>query len=115
MLSRRGGTLNPLARRQPRHGLGLLDGETDLDGDLPVIDLVLLDAPAGFDNPEPAWVLIGFTGAFKRGVDGLLDAIGRGAGEFDEFIDLVFHGFWVLSFGGGEWAAPFYLHLAFDC
>jgi len=32
----------------------LLDHETDLDGDLPAFDLVLLDAPAGFDHLEPA-------------------------------------------------------------
>jgi hypothetical protein len=43
---------NQLARRQRRHGFGLLDGETDFDGDLPVFNLVLLDAPAGFENLE---------------------------------------------------------------
>jgi hypothetical protein len=55
-----------------------------------VFGLILLDAPAGFDNLEPAQVLNGFASAFERGIDGILDAFGRGAGEFDEFIDFVF-------------------------
>ena len=86
--------MSPVARRQSQHGLGLLDGETHLDGDLPLIDLVLVDAPAGFDDLEPAQVLKGPAGAFERGVDGMLDALGRGAGEFNELIDFVFHKRW---------------------
>ncbi len=35
-------------------GQKLRDRETDFEGDLPVFDLVLLDAPTGFDNLEPA-------------------------------------------------------------
>jgi hypothetical protein len=76
-----------------RSGLGLPYGETDLDGDLPMFDPVLLDAPAGLDHLEPAQALNGLAGALERGVDGILDALGRGAGEFDERIDFVLHTF----------------------
>ena len=57
-------------------------------------DLIRLNTPAGFDNLEPTQVLYGLAGAFDCGVDGLLDASGRGAGEFDLFIYFVFHKFW---------------------
>ena len=41
-------------------------------------------------------LLNGLAGTFERGVDGVLDALGRSAGEFDEFIDFVFHKYWCL-------------------
>jgi len=77
--------------RNRQRGSELLDGETDLYRDLPMINLVFINAPAGFDYLEPAQVLDGFPCAFQRGVDGVLNACSGGAGNFDDFIDLVFH------------------------
>jgi len=59
-----------------QHSLRLVDSEADFDGYLPVVNLVLLDAPASFDNLEPAKVLNCLAGTFERGVDGVLDALG---------------------------------------
>ena len=56
-----------------------------------MIHLPLVDGAARFDHLEPAQVLDGFVGAFNGLVNGVLDRSGRGAGEFDEFIDVVFH------------------------
>jgi len=66
-------------------------GEADLDGHLPVMHLSLFDVAACFDHFEPAQVLDGFVGALDGLIHCILDGIRGGAGEFDEFIDRVFH------------------------
>ena len=66
-------------------------GEPDFDGHLPVIHLPLVDVAARFDHLEPAQVLDGLVRAFNGLINGVLDGSGRGSGEFDEFIDVVFH------------------------
>src|ERR1035438_2517437 len=66
-------------------------GEPDFDGHLPVIHLPLVDVAACFDHLEPAQVLDGLVRALNGLINGVLDGRGRGAGEFDEFIDVIFH------------------------
>jgi hypothetical protein len=66
-------------------------GEADFDGYLPVIHLSLGDVAACFDHLKPAQVFDGFVRALNGLVNGVLDGTGGGAGEFDEFIDWVFH------------------------
>jgi hypothetical protein len=73
---------------RPRSGF---HGEADFDGHLPVIHLSLVDIAARFDHLKPAQVLDGFVRAFNGLINGVLDGSGGGAGEFDEFIDVVFH------------------------
>src|ERR1039457_4636603 len=53
--------------------------------------LPLVDVAACFDNLEPAQVLDGFVRTLNGLINGVLDGSGRGAGEFDEFIDWIFH------------------------
>ncbi len=43
-------------------------------------------------------VLDGFVRPFDGLLDRVLDGSGRGAGEFDEFIDVIFHGLHFLNF-----------------
>jgi hypothetical protein len=66
-------------------------GEPHLQRDLPVRHLIFVDVTAGFDDLKPAEIFDGFARAFERGVNGVLDAFGGRAGEFDVFIDAVFH------------------------
>src|ERR1017187_2853825 len=53
--------------------------------------LPLVDVAACFDNLEPAQVLDGFVRTLNGLINGVLDGSGRGASEFDEFIDWIFH------------------------
>jgi hypothetical protein len=56
-----------------------------------MIHLSLVDVAARFDHLEPTQVLDGFVRASDSLGHGILDRNGRGAGEFNEFIDVVFH------------------------
>ena len=56
-----------------------------------MIHLSLVDAAARFDHLEPAQVLDGHMRAFDGLINGILDRSGRGAGEFDGFVEVVFH------------------------
>ena len=67
-------------------------GEADFDGHLPVFHLSLVDIAARFDHLKPAQVLDGFVRPLDGLVHGVLDGSGGGAGEFDEIIDVVLHG-----------------------
>jgi len=66
-------------------------GEADFDGHLPMIQLSLVDISARFDHLEPAQVFDRLVRALNSFFNGVLDGSGRGAGEFDEFIDVVLH------------------------
>src|ERR1035437_8315110 len=72
---------------RPRSGF---HGEADFDGYLPVIHLSLVDIAARFDHLEPAQVLDGLVRALNGPGNSVLDGSRRGAGEFDEFTDVVF-------------------------
>jgi hypothetical protein len=76
----------PAQRRSGFHG------EADFDGHLPMIQLSLVDASARFDHLEPAQVFDCFIRAFNGFINGVLDGVRRRAGEFDEFINVIFHG-----------------------
>ena len=66
-------------------------GKADFDGHLPAIHLSLADTAARFDHLEPAQVLDRFVRALNGPANSVFDGGGGGAGEFDEFIDVVFH------------------------
>jgi hypothetical protein len=74
-----------------RHPFSAFHGEADFDGHLPVVYLPFVDTSAGFDHLEPAQVLDGFMRALNSLLNRVLDRGGGSAGEFDEFIDVVFH------------------------
>ena len=82
--------LNGSADFRARLRLGF-DGEADFDGHLPVIQFSFVNISARFDYLEPAQVLDRFVRAFNGLINGVLDGCGRGTGEFNEFIDVVFH------------------------
>jgi hypothetical protein len=66
-------------------------GEADFDGHLPVMHIALGDVAAGFDHLKPAEVLDGFVRTLNGVGNCVFDRSGRGAGEFDEFINGIFH------------------------
>jgi hypothetical protein len=66
-------------------------GEADFDGYLPVMHLSLGDVAARFDHLKPTQVFDGFVCPLNGLVNGILNGSGGSAGEFDEFIDWVFH------------------------
>src|ERR1019366_6310203 len=68
-----------------------LHREASLDRHLPMMHFPLFDVAARFDHLKPAEVLDGFVCPFNGCFNGLLNGISGGAGEFDEFIDGVFH------------------------
>jgi len=56
-----------------------------------VMHLSLFDVASRFNHLKPAQVLDGFVRAFDGRFNGILNGSGGRAGEFDEFIDGVFH------------------------
>jgi hypothetical protein len=56
-----------------------------------VVDFSFFDVAARFDHLEPAEVFDGLVRPLQGVFHGLLDGFGGSAGEFDEFIDGVFH------------------------
>lgn len=82
-----------MVARARRTGVSLVfDGEADLERHLPEVNLAFVDAPASFDDLEPAQVLDRFLGAFERTLDSILNGGGGGACQFDEFVNGIFHG-----------------------
>jgi hypothetical protein len=58
------------------------------------VEALVDSAPAGatrFNHLEPTQVLDGFVRTLNGLINGVLDRSGRGAGKFDQFIDVVFH------------------------
>jgi hypothetical protein len=72
-------------------GRSSIHGKADFEGHLPVMHFSIFDAAARFDHLKPAQVLNGFMRPFNGRGNGILHGSGGGAGEFDEFIDGVFH------------------------
>ena len=72
-------------------------GEADFDGHLPVMHAAFFDVAARFNHLKPAQVLDGFVSALDGLAHGILDGSGGSAGEFDEFIDGIFHNCIVVS------------------
>jgi hypothetical protein len=66
-------------------------GKAHFEGHLPVMHFSIFDVAARFDHLEPAQVLDGFMRPFDGRGNGVLHGSGGGAGEFDEFINGVFH------------------------
>jgi hypothetical protein len=58
---------------------------------LPPFSSRMFDVAARFDHLKPTQVLDGFVRTFNGLVHRVLDGRGGSAGEFDEFIDRVFH------------------------
>ena len=82
--------MNGYADFRPRPSSGF-HGESDFDGHLPTIHLSFVDISACFDHLEPGQVFDRFVRASNSFINGVLDGARRGAGEFDEFINVVFH------------------------
>jgi hypothetical protein len=78
-------------RRFPARPSSGFHGKSDFDGHLPMVQLSLVNISARFDHLEPGQVLDRFVRAFNGFINGVLDGARRGAGEFDEFINVVFH------------------------
>jgi len=68
-----------------------VEGEADLDGDLPVGDFLIFDVAAGFNYFNPADIPDRFSGFGYGVVDSLFDAAGRGADNFKFLIDMCAH------------------------
>jgi hypothetical protein len=66
-------------------------GEADFDGHLPVMHFSLGDVAARFDHLKPTQVLDGSVRPLNGLINGILNGIRGSAGEFNEFIDWVFH------------------------
>ena len=72
-------------------GRSFIHGEADFDGHLPVMHFALFYVAARFNHLKPPQILDGFVRAFNRLAHRVFNGSGGGAGEFDEFIDGVFH------------------------
>lgn len=73
------------------HRHSAFHGETDFDRHLPVIYFALIDLTSRFNHLKPAQLLDGFVRTLDGCIDRLFNGVGRCAGEFNEFIDFVFH------------------------
>ena len=67
------------------------NGETDFDGHLPVMHFSLFNVATRFDHLEPPQVLDCFVRSLNGLIHRVLNGRGGGTGEFNEFIDWVFH------------------------
>src|SRR4051812_38439330 len=68
-----------------------LERETDLQRDLPVIDLAINQVSADLVDLEPAQVAYRLAGARQRVVDCAVERIGGRAGDFDRLVRVI-HG-----------------------
>ena len=67
------------------------NGGADFHSHLPVVHLSLVNTAPRLNDLEPAQVFTGFVRPLNGAGNGLLKRGSRGAGEFDEFINVVFH------------------------
>ena len=68
-----------------------IHGEADFDSHLPVMHFPLFNVATRFDHLKPPQVLDGFVRALNGLTHRVFNGNGGGAGEFDDFIDGVFH------------------------
>jgi len=73
-----------------------------------MVHLSLVDGAARFHHLEPAQVLDGFVRAFNGLINGVLNGSGRGAGDLNEFIDVVFHVRLFAAAGGARFVNHFF-------
>ena len=96
-LSEKGGAFIriPVTGSVGRYGLSALGFvfhlKTDFDRYLPVLDLSLVYRAARFDHLKSAQILYGFVGLFNGFSNSIFNGSRGSAGEFDEFVDMVFH------------------------
>jgi hypothetical protein len=83
----RAGLFGRVANRLVRSSL--LEGETDLQDNLVVLHLAALDMPADLHKLEPAEMLQRARCSGDGGVDCILNALLRGARNFDDPVYLV--------------------------
>ena len=69
----------------------ILYGEADFNGHLPMLHFPLVDIAARFDHLKPRQIFDGFMGPGNGLANGVLNGSRGGAGQFDEFIDVIFH------------------------
>src|SRR5579859_7136003 len=75
-----------------RSGRRLVEPEADLQGDLEVAAPVVLDAASHPGHLEPVQVMQGLGRATDRPVDRVVNALGRGADDLGDRVDVVRHG-----------------------
>jgi len=73
-----------------------------------MIHMSLVDGAARFHHLKPAQVLDGFVRAFNGLINGILNGSSRGAGKFNEFIDVVFHVRLFAAAGGAGFVNHFF-------
>ena len=84
------------------YALLLFHIDADFNGYLPVMHLPLVDVTTRFYHLKPTQILDGFMCELNGIFNGMLYGSGRGTGDLDEFIDVVFHirFFWDLRICG---------------
>jgi hypothetical protein len=68
-----------------------VEGETDLDGDLPMFNGILVDVAPHLFHFKPAESMQGFARAFERLIDGLFNRLGGRPRQFNDFVNVIFH------------------------
>jgi hypothetical protein len=81
----------PLALRTSGCGRSGVEREAHFNRDLPVFHSVLVNVAAHFGHLKPAQPMKRGAGAFEGVVNGFLDGGGGGAGQFDDFVDMIVH------------------------
>src|ERR1043166_6407262 len=87
---------NPAAIRNSGPSLAddprlVVEPEPELQSNLPIRNLLLLNATAGFDDLKPIEVMKGFRSFRDRGLDHIFDTSCRRAGQFNLFVDVFAH------------------------
>ena len=75
----------------PISGNLAFDRETDFDRHLPVMHLALRNVPTGFDDLKPGESFDRLVSASDGVVHGVFHGFAGCAGEFDEFVNGIFH------------------------
>jgi len=68
-----------------------VEGEADLDCDLPMFDGILVDVAPHLFHFKPAQPMQRFTRAFERLIDGLFNRVGGRPSQFNDFVNVIFH------------------------
>src|SRR5579859_2261965 len=73
-------------------GYRLVQGKSEVERDLPVLNFPFVDIPTNLVHLEPAHVVYGVRGLFNRNANGVLCTLLRSTSNFDRLIDMLVHG-----------------------